>query len=197
MIFFVKGQLVEKSPTHAVIENSGMGYYISIPLSTFEALGSEGSPASLLTYLHVREDALMLFGFATAAERDLFKDLISVSGIGPKLALGILSGAKIQDFYHFIASGNLSALTRIHGLGKKTAQRLILDLKDKVAAKAAGFAFKGIATPAPDNVLNEAILALQSLGYSRTEAEDIIQKAAQNVNEKTSVEELLKTALKH
>ncbi len=196
MISFVRGKIVSKSPTSVTIENNGIGLEILVPLSTFEVLGKADSEVQLLTYLHVREDALILFGFATVEEKELFRHLLSVSGIGPKLALGIISGSNIPQLYKNIADGNESALTRVKGLGKKTAQRLIIDLKDKAEAQIGRMSDLGIApSKVPPNVIEEAMMAMMSLGYSRNEAERAISKVAQISDEAISVEKLVREAL--
>ncbi len=196
MISSVRGKIAVKSPTSVTIENNGIGLEILVPLSTFEVLGDVNSEVQLLTYLHVREDALILFGFATGEEKELFRHLLSVSGIGPKLALGIISGSKIPELYKNIADGNESALTRVKGLGKKTAQRMIIDLKDKAEAQVGRMGSLGIATSkVPLNVIEEAILAMMSLGYSRNEAEKAIAKVTQISDETISVEKLVREAL--
>ncbi len=197
MISFIRGKLIEKLPTQVVVDCNNVGMEVLIPLSTYEAIGNIGEEIVLITYLHVREDALTLFGFATTEERQLFRELLSVSGIGPKLALGILSGSKVAEIYRHIAEGEESALTRIPGIGKKTAQRLILDLKDKAAARLQKL--PGVFLPsikiAPD-LLDEAILALMTLGYARHEAQRVILKAAERTGQTASVEELVRIALK-
>lgn len=195
MISLVRGQLVDKSPTHVIIENNGIGLELLIPLSTFEKLGACTDPVTLLTYLHVREDALTLYGFATAEERELFKELLSVSGIGPKLALTILSGSTVERLYRNIADGDEDSLTKIRGLGKKTAQRLILDLRDKAGDKVKQVSSR----PDPlsvafDEHAEQGVLALMSLGYARKEAESAVAKAMRRGNAAT-VEDLIRMAL--
>ncbi len=196
MISFVRGQLIEKFPTHAVIENNGVGFEILIPVSTFEKIGESNDNVTLLTYLHVREDALTLFGFATPEERELFKDLLSVSGIGPKLALGILSGASVEQIYQNIADGNENSLVQIKGLGRKTAQRLILDLKDRASDKVKTAA-PGAPTLAPlmGEKAEQGVLAMMSLGYSKKEAERAIARAMAKSGDNVAVEELIRYAL--
>ena len=196
MIAFIRGTLVSKSPTLAVVENNGVAFEVLIPLSTFEALGDERSEVRLLTHLHVREDALTLFGFATEDERELFRLLLSVSGIGPKLALSILSGSRIEELYRNIADGNESALLRVKGLGKKTAQRLLIDLREKAQARVGATARPEpmVARQAPQ-VVEEAILAMMSLGYSKDEAERTIVRASAKTGENATVEELVRAAL--
>ena len=132
MIASLSGILKSKSPTELLVEVNGVGYAVSIPLSTYSSIGEINAPVVLLTHLHVREDAMQLFGFATEAERHLFKMLISISGIGPKIAQGILSGISVSEIRQHISSGNVSALTAIPGVGKKTAERLIVELRDRI-----------------------------------------------------------------
>jgi Holliday junction DNA helicase RuvA len=197
LIAYIKGILTEKNPTTAVIEAGGVGYDLFISLPTFEKLPSVGDELKLLVYQHVREDALLLFGFLSEQEKRAFLDLLSVSGIGPKLALNILSSSTVNDLYYNIANDNQAALTRIQGLGKKTAQRLILELKDKVAGRIGSVAFGSVETTAVSrDHIQEAILALESLGYSRNEAQGSILKTARVFKQDASVEELLKEALK-
>ncbi len=196
MISFVRGQLVDKFPTHAIIESNGIGLEILIPVSTFEKIGEPNESITLLTYLHVREDALTLFGFATSDERELFKSLLSVSGIGPRLALGILSGASVEHIYRNIADGNESNLVQIKGLGRKTAQRLILDLKDRAVDKIKTTA-PGAQSLAPltGEKAEQGVLAMMSLGYSKKEAENAIARALTKAGEHVVVEELIRIAL--
>ncbi len=196
MIAFVSGVLVSKTATRAVVRTAGVGLDVLIPLSTFEKLPDPGASVTLQTHLHVREDALSLIGFFSIEEKELFQMLVSVSGIGVKLALGILSGCKIADLYKYLAEGNEASLTRIPGLGKKTAQRLILDLKDKAAAQL-GKVATDLSIPARLNrdMLEQAIQAMLSLGYTRPEAVRSIEKAAHALGEEASIEKLLRQAL--
>ncbi|NLP10413.1 Holliday junction branch migration protein RuvA [bacterium] len=196
MIAFISGVLVSKTATRAVVRTAGVGLDVLIPLSTFEKLPDPGATVTLQTHLHVREDALSLIGFFSIEEKELFQMLVSVSGIGVKLALGILSGCKIVDLYKYLAEGNEASLTRIPGLGKKTAQRLILDLKDKAAAQL-GKISTDLSIPARLNrdMLEEAIQAMLSLGYTRPEAVRSIEKAAHALGEEASIEKLLRQAL--
>jgi len=196
MISFITGRLVEKSPTKVIIEKNGIGIGILIPLSTYELLSAPDQEITLVTYLHVKEDALTLFGFITKDERELFLHLLSVSGIGPKLALGILSGIKIADFYEYISRGDEVSLVRIKGLGKKTVQRIILDLKEIADKKMKQVTFTAkMPVSAENNIVDEASLALLSLGYSRAEAEKAINKAILQMKNVNSVEELVRFAL--
>ena len=196
MISYIRGKLVEKTTSLVIIENNGIGFEVHIPHSTYEALGESGSDTSILTYLHVREDVLVLFGFGTTGERNLFRELLNVSGIGPRLALTIISAYPIPRFYGYVAESDEAALLRISGLGKKTVQRLIIDMKDRAVRylNQAGVETTQRQTISQDR-LEGAIRALTSLGYSRTEAEQAIAKATVEAGEEISIEELIKKAL--
>lgn len=198
MIAFLRGTLIHKTPTEVSIDVQGVGYALSIPLSTYERLGDVNTQVALFTYLHVREDALHLFGFHTEEERSLFKLLISVSGIGPKVAQSILSGSSVTELKDDIAQGNLSSLTRIPGVGRKIAERLIVELRDKVGRVDAGAVFPVSATDGQSRIRHEAWLALISLGYSRPLAEKALRAAVAEKNGKeATVEELIKASLRH
>jgi Holliday junction DNA helicase RuvA len=196
MIAHLRGSIHEKSPNQVVIEASGVGYDVQIPISTYTSLGDVGSVASLRIYTHVREDVLQLFGFATAEEKTLFERLISVSGIGPKLAITVLSGLAAVDLIAAIRASDVATLVRIPGVGKKTAERIVLELKDKITTVAA--AGKGEAAAAPASgfsVLEMDVLsALQNLGCGRPAAEEAIRKAKKNGAEE-SFEPLFRSAL--
>jgi Holliday junction DNA helicase RuvA len=194
MIAKLSGRLLEKSPTRVLIEVSGVGYEIQIPLSTFDKLDAVGDHTSVLTYLHVREDALQLFGFATAAEKQLFQHLISVSGIGPKLAQSILSSSPVEMFCRHITKNDIAALTEISGIGKKTAERLVLELRDRLARWMPEAA--GTATPPPSAIEEETIAALVSLGYTRSSAQKAVEQVKKEAGE-LPVEELIKRALRY
>ncbi len=193
MIAFITGKLAAKSPTWAVVETAGVGFHVSIPVSSFNVLGPAGSDVRLLTHLHVREDALQLYGFATEAERRLFLLLISISGVGPKLAQGILSGISVEEFEAAVRAQDAASLVKVPGVGRKTADRLVLELRDKIGeAPAAGSdAPAGAASP----VEEEAVLALVSLGYKRVQAQEAVRKALKT-NRSASLEEALKAALR-
>lgn len=189
MIAHVRGRLVQKNPTMAVVETGGVGFHLLIPVSTFETLGDPGQEVLLLTHLHVREDVLQLFGFATQDERDLFLLLISVNGVGPKLAIGILSGIKTENFRQAVREGNAAVLDKIPGVGKKTAERLLVELRDKI-----GMSIPSATTPALGPIHEQAILALVSLGYKRAHAEEAVQRILRQESG-LSLEALLRTAL--
>jgi holliday junction DNA helicase RuvA len=174
LIAHLRGRLLRKQPQEVVVDVAGVGYRATIPVSTFYRLGDEGSEVSLLVHTHVREDALALFGFLTAVEQDLFEKLISVAGVGPKLAINVLSGIETPDLVSALKSSDLARLTRIPGVGKKTAERLVLELRDKMKAivPAAEEAPAGATTSRDD-----LVSALVHLGYSRPEAERGVERA--------------------
>jgi len=198
MIATLTGILKFKSPTEILVEVHGIGYTISIPLSTYEKLGDLGSSVSLLTHFHVREDAMLLFGFSTEEERRLFKLLISVSGIGPKIAQSTLSGMNVEELKSHIVGGNVNALMAIPGVGRKTAERLIVELRDKAGktlTESEPISVIGMATAA---MRIEALQALTSLGYNRQIAEKAIRLVVKEAEGSTiSLEELIKRALRN
>jgi holliday junction DNA helicase RuvA len=198
MITSLHGMLVRKSPTEVVIDVQGVGYGVSIPLSTFEVLGDLNAPVSLFTYLHVREDALQLFGFASEEERSLFKVLISVSGIGPRMAQSILSGITGTELRNAILQGNSGMLMTIPGVGRKLAERLVLELRDKIGKMQAGPSSLSPSGEGQPAIRSEALLALTSLGYNRAAAERAITAAINDDGSaEGSVEKLIKAALRH
>lgn len=199
MIAYIQGIVSEKSPTRVVIDVNGIGYELLIPISSYDQIGGGGETAKLLTYLHVREDILQLFGFSTQEEREMFLLLISISGIGPKSALGIISSINVKDLKNAIAHENLTLLTAVPGIGKKTAQRIVVELKDKVAKMGitAGAA-SGFVSSGSSQTADEAMMALISLGYHKSIAEKAIVKALQDNNDKTlTLQELIKNALRY
>jgi len=195
MIEFINGRLVDKGPTHAIIEVGGLAYRIQISLNTFESLPETGNDLKLVTYLHVREDAIQLFGFFDDRERDVFLGLISVSGIGPRLAQTILSGIKVTELVSAIAGEQTERLTRISGIGKKTAQRLVVELKEKFTGMGL---LEDVHTspqaPALSYMEEEALMALMALGYKRPAAEKALQRVRKTAEAKT-IEELIKLTL--
>lgn len=197
MIAFLEGQLTTVLPTQAVINVSGIGYEVFIPLSSYDKLPAAGQPVRILTHLHVREDAHILYGFMTAAERDLFRLLVNnVSGIGPKLALAVLSGMSVNNFKAAVVNSDVTSLSKISGLGKKTAERIVLELKDKVGVAAAWEAASAGHAPTPEQErANEAVLALIALGYKQVEAHRFVRDLQEKEPDK-SAEELVKLALK-
>ena len=174
MITFLHGKLVEALPTQVVVDVNGVGYEVLIPLSSFDKLPPPGQPVKLLTHLVIREDAHVLYGFMTAAERDLFRLLVNnVSGIGPKTALNIFSGMNATAFRGAVANGDVKSLSQISGVGKKTAERIVVELHDKIGAAGAWEAASAQRALSPDDQkINDAVLALMALGFKQIEAHD-------------------------
>jgi holliday junction DNA helicase RuvA len=197
MITFLDGKLTNALPTQAIVDVNGVGYEVFIPLSSYDKLPVVGQPIRILTHLHVREDAHILYGFMTAAERDLFRLLVNnVSGIGPKLALAVLSGMSVTNFKGAVVSSDVTALSKISGVGKKTAERMVLELKDKVGVAVAWEAASAEHAPTPElERANEAVLALIALGYKQVEAHRVVRELQQKEADK-SAEDLVKFALK-
>jgi Holliday junction DNA helicase RuvA len=193
VIAHLSGRLLRKSPQEAVVDVQGVGYRVFIPVSTFYRLGDEGTPVSLLIHTHVREDALSLFGFESSGERVLFEKLIEVAGIGPKLALNILSGIEAPELIEAIRSQDLARLTRTPGVGKKTAERLVLELKDKLPALALAGQVTVATSPSPAK--EDLLSALANLGYSRGEAEKGVDRALRD-DEHGRFEDLLRRSLR-
>jgi Holliday junction DNA helicase RuvA len=202
MIAWLEGTLREKTPSRAVIVAGGVGYETWIPLSTFTELPDEGKIVSLHVHTHVREDALQLFGFATAFERTLFELLIRTSGIGPKLALAILSGLEASRLLEAIRTGAIATLRAVPGVGPKMAERLVVELRDRAAELAAAQRADGAMRGAPaarvivgPAAQEEAVSALQNLGYPRPHALRLVEEAAAELGPDASLESFLKTAL--
>jgi len=194
VIEFLSGTLAAKEPVRAVIDVQGIGYEVFISLHTYEMLPEAGAPVQLFTHLHVREDAMLLYGFAGREERFAFRMLMSVSGIGVKVALAVLSGASVADLAQYIGSSNIGALTSIPGIGKKTAERMIVELRDKLGKEFSGLEH---ASSGKADVQSEALLALVSLGYTQQAAQNVIKKALTNSPEQISdVGALIKSALR-
>jgi len=198
MITFLKGTLVEALPTQITVEVAGVGYDVLIPLSSFDRLPVPGKEVHVLTHLAIREDAHVLYGFMTAAERELFRLLINtVSGIGPKIALNILSGMNVTMFRGAVAGGDVKALSQISGVGKKTAERIVVELRDKVGAAGAWEASseqRGLS--AADQKVNDAVLALLALGFAQKEAHEAVRGAQAMLGGTATVEELVRACLK-
>jgi len=200
MIAYLSGKILEKDANLLIVDVGGVGYEVTIPLSTFYELGEQGEDVSLKIHTVVREDAFALFGFKTAREKELFLHLISVSGIGPKSAITALSGMSADEIISAIRQNNLARLNSIPGVGKKTAERLVIELRDKIA-KLSGLASEemkaqGIAPAASssDAVYDDAISALVNLGYQRAAAEKTLKQAMQEGTE-LSVQKLLRRSL--
>lgn len=201
MITFLEGILEESLPTQVVVNVHGIGYEILIPLSSFDKLPPTGKPIKILTHLQVREDAHILYGFMSTAERDLFRLLINhVSGIGPKLGLAVLSGMSVANFKAAVVNSNSGLLAKISGIGKKTAERIVLELKDKLGIAAAWEVASAEHAPSEEDVrINDAVLALISLGYKQIEAHQAVKRAfaaAGTAGVTLSLEDLVRQALK-
>ena len=197
MITFLDGTLAESLPGRLVIDVRGVGYEVLVPLSTSDGMPAAGEKVRILTHLHVREQEQTLYGFRTDDERDLFRLLIDrVSGIGPKLGLAVLSGMGVSDFKNAVVGGDIAALSKISGLGKKTAERIVLELRDKVGvASAWQAASEGGGATGPETVINDAVLALISLGYKQADAMKAVQKAATG-QEDPEADDLIRIALR-
>lgn len=198
MITFLHGKLVQALPTQVVVDVQGIGYEVLIPLSSFDKLPQPGQEVHLLTHLAIREDAHVLYGFMSAAERDLFRLLINnVSGIGPKIALNVLSGMNVTALRGAVANGDVKALSQISGVGKKTAERIVVELKDKIGAAGAWEAASARhALSESDQKLNDAVLALIALGFKQIEAHDAIRAAQAALGPQAGTDDLVRAALK-
>jgi len=196
MITFVQGVLVEKEPERAVVNVGGIGYEVFIPLSTYDRLPMVDEPVKVLTYHHVREDAQVLYGFATGDERDLFNRLLAVSGIGPKIALAALSGMSVRELKASIVGADIKRLSGISGIGKKTAERIVVELKDKISAGEALEAVAGADEAMPSEVrLRDTVMALIALGYKQQDALAMARKAAEKAGPDAPVEDLIRRSL--
>src|SRR5580700_1641697 len=177
MIGYLRGQLVDKRPNQVLVDVNGVGYVVSIPLSTFYSLGELHDDVTLLVHTHLREDSIALYGFLTAREKQFFELLISASGVGPSLALKILSGMSVDELLPAIRAGDLVRLTRIPGVGRKTAERIVVELRDKLAAMEPPQPERGGA-PAGTPIEADVISALLNLGYDRRTAEKALEEVA-------------------
>jgi len=196
VIAFLDGILVEKQPTSVVLDVQGVGYAVLIPLSTYDRLPAAGGRCRLLTHHHVREDGQLLCGFATADEKRMFELLLGVSGIGPKLGLSVLSGLNAGELRAAIAEGNVKRLSSVNGIGRKTAERLIVELRDRIdpaEALAAGQAAAG--APSDHAVLRDTVMALSALGFPQEQARKMVQAALDAGAPAGDTEALLKQAL--
>ena len=198
MITFLHGKLVESLPTQVTVDVHGVGYEVLIPLSSYDKLPAPGGEVKLLTHLAVREDAHVLYGFMSAAEREMFRLLINtVSGIGPKIALNVLSGMNVTALRGAVSNGDVKALSQISGVGRKTAERIVVELKDKIGAAGAWEALsaqRGLSEG--DQKVNDAVLALMALGFKQIEAHDSIRAAQAMLGPEAAVEDLVRASLK-
>lgn len=196
MIAQLTGLLAAKSPERAVLDVGGVGYACHIPLTTFYGLPEEGETVTLLVHTHVREDVIALYGFATAEELELFELLIGVSRIGPRLARNILSGLPAEELRAALAGGDVGRLARVPGVGRKTAERMLVELKDKAALAAAGAGRGDGRPPEADPVAEDCFSALVNLGYRRDAASRAVEAARKESGREVPFEELLKKAFK-
>jgi holliday junction DNA helicase RuvA len=194
MLDYIRGRVISKSPTRLILEVAGIGYLLHIPLSTFEKIPKHGE-VTILTQLFIREDQIKIFGFATGEERDLFQLLLSVNGIGPNMAITILSGSTVEDIKRAVINEDAKALEKIKGVGKKTAERIILELKETI---------KEITTSISTGMdvqqkalVSDAVMALISLGYGRSIAEKAVSDAAKKLQTINNIEVLVREALKY
>lgn len=198
MISFLQGKLIDALPTQVIVDVNGLGYEVLIPLSSYDKLPPPGQELKILTHLVVREDAHMLYGFMTAPERELFRMLINtVSGIGPKIALNVLSGISVTAFRGAVANQDIKVLSQISGVGKKTAERIVVELKDKIGAAGAWEALSAQRALSPeDQKINDAVLALMALGFKQIEAHDSVRRVQAGLGAQATVEELVRACLK-
>jgi holliday junction DNA helicase RuvA len=197
MIGHLRGQLLSKKPNAVILDVQGVGYEVHIPLTSFYELPNEGSEVALKIHTHVREDALILFGFHSQREKDFFLKLISISGIGPKLAISILSGAQVEELAQAIADGNLSRLTSIPGIGRKTAERLVLELKSLITPFLVSEQVESGRDVAKLSALEEDILsALVNLGYPRNSAEKALATALRSAECERTFEDIMRNTLR-
>jgi Holliday junction DNA helicase RuvA len=195
VIAFLRGRISDKQPNRIVVDVNGVGYDVAVPLSTFYGLGEPGSDIALRIHTHVREDALALYGFATSIEQELFLRLIGVSGIGPKLALAVLSGIEPNDLIRAIERGDVARLTAIPGVGKKTSERIVLELKDRLPRVPAAVAPSADAAGDRSGVRDDVLSALVNLGYHRPLAEKAVAAALKTAPD-GGFESTLKQALR-
>ena len=193
MIGRLKGLLVYKAPPQLMVDVGGVGYELSAPMSTFYDLPDVGREVVLFTHYAVKEDGVALYGFLTEAERRLFREVQKVTGVGAKIALSVLSGASVDDFARLVQAGDITALTRLPGVGKKTAERMVVELRDRAADFAGGAAvIAGKGMPIPADPMSEASVALQQLGYKPAEVQRMLKQGAPG----DTAEEIIRKALK-
>ena len=190
MIAYLRGRIFEKHPNRLILESAGVGYDVAISVATFSGLPAEGAEASLFIYTHVREDIIALYGFLRRDEKQLFERLIGVSGIGPKLAITVLSGMASDALVTALRDNNITALTRIPGVGKKTAERMVLELRDKLAGMEAA-----PAAPSASRIEEDVISALVNLGYQRPAAEQAARRAVERSGKTASFEDLFRQTM--
>ena len=196
MITFLEGKLDEKQLARIVMDLGGVGYEVSIPLSSYDRLPQEGETCRILTYHHITETDQRLFGFCTEDEREMFTRLLTISGIGPKLAIGVLSGLPVRELKAALINGDIKRISSISGIGKKTAERIIVELRDKFSKADQLEAFAGgEGVPVGDHRLRDAVLALAALGHKPDDAQKMIKAIASQLTPETTVEALIRMAL--
>ena len=195
MIGLIRGRIADKQPNTLIVDVQGVGYEVHVPLSTFYDAGDTGAEVTLRIYTHVREDALQLYGFLTELERQLFEKLIGISGIGPKLAIAVLSGMDPRELMSSVQRGDVARLTGIPGVGKKTSERIVLELRDRLAQLPGGAPADLAPSNGADRVRSDLLSALQNLGYHRPQAEKAIDATLQTMSSPT-FEQALKAALR-
>ena len=195
MIAHLRGRIFAKNPNRIIVDVNGVGYDVAVPLSTFYGLGEPGAEIALRIHTHVREDALLLYGFATVLELDLFERLISIGGIGPKVALAVLSGIEPEELVRAVERGDVARLTAIPGVGKKTSERMVLELKDRLPRAHLAAAAAGESAPEAPVLRDDVLSALINLGYHRPLAEKAVD-AAFKATPDGSFERMLKQALR-
>jgi Holliday junction DNA helicase RuvA len=195
MIGFLRGRIADKQPNRLIVDVQGVGYEVHVPLSTFYDAGEKGADITLRIYTHVREDALQLYGFLTELERQLFERLIGISGIGPKLAIAVLSGMDPRDLLLSVQRGDVARLTSIPGVGKKTSERIVLELKDRLAQLPGSVPVDAAPANGADRIRTDLLSALQNLGYHRPQAEKAVDATLQTMSDPT-FEHALKSALR-
>jgi Holliday junction DNA helicase RuvA len=191
------GRLVRKRPTGMTVDVGGVGFELLVPLSTYESLPAAGEEVSVVTHLHVREDVLQLYGFATDADRELFRLLIAVSGVGPKLALAVLSGLRATEFRDVVAAGDVARLRLVPGIGKRTAERLVVELKDRLGLTDAPVRKAEVAALGlPPEVYDDAVATLTTLGYTSHVAQRAVREAVDGLGAQAALEQLVREALR-
>lgn len=197
MIALIKGLLIHKATSSVIVDANGIGYRVFVPLTTFYTLPEPNQPVALHVHTHVRPDAISLFGFGTGKDKEVFELMLSVSGIGPRLAMNILSGISAEELMKAVSNGNLNRLVSIPGVGKKTAERMILELKDKMVKLGAGYVIckDDDDIVVFDNLRDDALSALVNLGYKITRAKEVLDKIVGESPQSPSLDVLLKKAL--
>ena len=195
MIAFLRGRVLDKQPNRVIVDVQGVGYELHVPLSTYYDLGDEGAEVSLRVYTHVREEALQLYGFLTSLEQQVFERLIGISGIGPKLAIAVLSGIETRELVTAVQRGDVARLTGVPGIGKKTAERIVLELKDRLAKIVVPAGLEPLAGSSSERLRDDLLSALQNLGYHRPLAEKAVESTLSSSHEPT-FEQALRSVLR-